>query len=417
MTHLMFLVGVLLAGPTTAELSGTVVDQDGQPVAGAIVVISTAKPRFGPATTCPSCYRDCAKRSYTDAEGRFTFSELSSNLLFSLAAGGSGYQGTVSPYFDPALKTAVEIRLEPIPDSSGAAQASGVVVDQNGQPIAGAEIRSRGIYRADTITGPNGLVTPLTLTDESGQFRLAVDDATRSVDIAVTASGYAPAQVQWSRGDKELLKVQLGPGASLRGRLMFEDSPLAGIEMGIVQRDRTLGNPVTPTQVSTDEAGYFQFDHLPPDMEYNLYTHTGQEARGVLPVSLVEIPGHAMRADLGDIPTQAPHRLTITVRTEDGSLLPAESSVYIGRSDAWEGTRLDLAREPLASIRLKDVGSELFFVLPRVPGYTVVKTTPRVNMDINRRYPVPIDADTQVIFVVRKIGMAPKEVAPALTSI
>jgi predicted aconitase with swiveling domain len=44
MIQLAFLIGVLLAGPDTAELSGTVVDAHGQPIAGAIVVISTGKP-------------------------------------------------------------------------------------------------------------------------------------------------------------------------------------------------------------------------------------------------------------------------------------------------------------------------------------------------------------------------------------
>uniref|UniRef100_UPI003567C36D carboxypeptidase-like regulatory domain-containing protein n=1 Tax=Stieleria sp. TaxID=2795976 RepID=UPI003567C36D len=99
MLSIKLLLSLLLTAGT-AELSGRVVDSEEAPVAGAIVVVSTAKPRVGPATTCPSCYRDCTKRTTTDLNGRFSISDLSDSLLFSLAAGGAGYQGQVSEHFD-----------------------------------------------------------------------------------------------------------------------------------------------------------------------------------------------------------------------------------------------------------------------------------------------------------------------------
>ena len=396
---------VLTTG-ATAELSGRVVDQMDQPIVGAIVVISTAKPRVGPATTCPSCYRDCAKRSRTDAEGRFVFEGLSSELLFRLAAGAADYQGSVSEHFDPAAQAEIKLMLKPLSDAAGVTRAVGSVVDQQGNPIAGAEVYGRTIYRSNgSIGGTDPSVAPLTLTDADGKFQVTTGDHIQALDLRVTASGYAPSELQWRRTTRENLTFELGPGASIRGRLTLDDgAPLASVEVGIVQDDRGIGSIVTPGAVSTDSNGIFQFDQLPPDLDYAIYTHTGQNARGILPVSFVRAPAHGQRADLGDIATEKPHRLAIMVRTDDGSPLPADSSVNIGRYRAWEGSWLPLPRMPAASIRLNDVGKEMFSISIRVPGFTVVKTVPLMNMDLNQRYGIRITGDTHVLFVMQKSG-------------
>ena len=83
-------------------------------------------------------------------------------------------------------------------------------------------------------------------------------------------------------------------------------------------------------------------------------------------------PGHGERADLGDIPAQKPHRLTIIVRTEDESPLPAKSTAYVGRGDAGRGISGNLDQQPSATVRLSDVSHEVFQISVRVPGYRIV---------------------------------------------
>ncbi len=406
MINVTFLICALLTA-TSTELSGRVVDQQGQGVDGAIVVISTARPRVGPSTTCPSCYPDCTKRTLTDAEGRFAINGLSSKLLFSLAAGGSGYQGLISEHFDPAEKPSIELKLESLPDTPDVTSATGRVVDSNGDPIAGAEVRSRTIYRINGVMGGGDKsVTPLTLTDSEGHFQITTGDHINAIDLRVIAAGFAPNEAKWERAADKELQIELGRGASIRGRLLLDGTPLAGVEVGMVQRNRSIGNIVTPVELSTDENGVFQFDQLPPEMDYTIYTHTGQEAQGVLPVNLIGAPGHGQRADLGDIPAQKPHRLTIIVRTEDGSPVPAKSTVYVGRGDAWRGTSRNLDEKPSATVRLSDVSDEVFEMSVRVPGYEVVRTTPPLNKDMNLRYAIRVSADTEVVFTVRKKGEA-----------
>ena len=318
------------------ELSGRVVDGVGNPIARAIVVVSSARPRVGPATTCPSCYRDCAKRTLTDQDGQFRIDGLSDKLLFSLATGAPGFQGTVSELFDPLDSPDIELALEALPQSEEAIKIRGRVVDLKGTVIAGAELRTRTVRRNDgRIGGKNPSVTTLTLSDENGEFELSAGNHIAGFDVRASAPGFAPNDVTWSRQSNQKLDIALGSGASFRGRLVFQGKGTPNVEVGLVQKDRTLGNIVTPQEVFTDSSGYFHFEQLPPNLEYTLYTHTGQDAPGVLPVSLLKAPNHGERAQLGDLPLAKPSRLTLVVKTNDGSPLSKDSYVIITRRHAW----------------------------------------------------------------------------------
>ncbi len=290
-------ISVLLA-TVTAELSGRVVNDAGQPIENAIVVISTAKPRVGPATTCPSCYVDCAKRTICDGEGRFVIEGLSPRLLFSLAAGAPEHQGFVSSYFDPSLDPEIELKLESLPDTPGVNSATGTVVDSRGTPIAGAVVNSRTIYRKNGVNGvEDRSVTPLTLTDDDGNFWISAGEHIDALDLRVVAAGLAPNEAKW------------------------------------------------------------------------------------------------YRADLGDLPANTPHRLTVIVETEDGSRLPQNSAVYLNRRDAWRGTTRELARAPKDTVILNEM-----------------------NMDLKRNYLIRVNEDFETVFVIRKVGAPPgaPQLAPPL---
>lgn len=398
------LAACLLISAATAELSGRVVDESEQPIAGAIVVIRTGRPRVGPAMTCPSCYRDCTKRTLTDDRGRFKISGLSDTLLFTLAAGATNFQGTASDFYDPADAKDITLTLKPLPapTDSSIGRVRGQVVDQDNQPLAGAEIRSRTIHRdSGLVGGSDESVTELTLADESGQFEISVGKHISAIDLRATANGFAPNDVRWTRESETPLKIQLGVGASLRGTLTFNGQPLPLVKVGLVQKNRIVGNIVTPQEIHTDRSGVFHFENLPPEMEYTLYTHNGQDAPGVLPVSIVDAPKHGERAELGSIPTVVPSSLTIRVKTEDGSKLPQDSYVMLLRRDAWRGAKSVLPRHSETQVSFNDVAKETFNVILRVPGYSVAKTTPPTNIDMNRYYTLPIRGDTELEFVVR----------------
>ncbi len=396
---------VILAS-VTAELSGRVVDEQNQPVEGAIVAISTAKPRVGKAMTCPSCYRDCTKRTRTDSAGRFKFEGLSVELWFSLSAGASGHQGVVTKYYDPAQQPKIELMLESLRPTTSNTLIRGTVVSQAGVPIANAEIRCGEICGKDRIyRNTDSSVTPLTLTDAGGKFQISVGDSIRSLDVRVFATGYAPQEFHWQPAASSSLSFVLDRSASIRGQLLLDGVPLAAVEVGMMLKPDRTATVFTAAEMTTDKQGYFQFDQLTPDVEYHLYTHTGQHADGVLPISAIQAPAPGLLADLGSIPAQRPQRLTISVCSEDGVPLPMDGYVAIDRNGAWRGTQLDLSRRPRAEVSLDDVPNETFQISVRVPGYVVVKTNPQLVVDLNQHYSVQVNGQTDVEFVVRKVGI------------
>jgi uncharacterized GH25 family protein len=391
----MIVVLCALAGNDAGtQLTGRVTNQANQPVEGAIVVVSTCKPRIGPSTICPSCYPDCTKRALTDQNGRFTFDNLSASLQFSLAVGASGYHGAISKYIDPLITPTTDIQLKDLPSNAEASQISGHVVDSEGRPIFGAEVRSHFVFKSDG--GMSALakdVTPLTLSDQRGAFVLSVAKDVARVGLRVSAAGAAPKEVLWESRRPEPIEVRLGEGASIKGQLVHQGKPLSDVKVGLVQVNRSIGNLVTPHEISTDATGFFNFQRLPPACEYAIYTLQDQAVSGVLPVSIFKAPEDGQIADFGPLATEMPRTLTINVQTEDSSELPPHATIYVGRPQAWHGAVLQLPSDGQSKARLTlpAVGRELLTIQIRVPGYTVTGTNPTLNADLNGSYPLRSD--------------------------
>ncbi len=82
-------------------LVGKVTDQDGKPLAGVRVDISTAAPKVGSGIFCPSCYLDCGKWATTNEAGEFELKELDSTLKFRLLIASPGRVTAQTDLVDP----------------------------------------------------------------------------------------------------------------------------------------------------------------------------------------------------------------------------------------------------------------------------------------------------------------------------
>jgi hypothetical protein len=399
----------LILNSVTGSLSGRVVDEDAKPVSGAVVVIDTGRPRRGPSLVCPSCYPECSKRSVTGPDGTFIVDELSDSTLFSLAAGASNYEAEVTQHFDPLKGNDIEIVLKKFSQADGNLKIDGNVVDLNNQPLANVKIEVHFVRLGSRGYGGDKDITPLTLSDNMGKFRVVAEKDFSEVQFRASLSGYATNEVVWSAAKPDQLTIRMGTGASLQGRLIHEGKPLANVEVGLVQEIRTLGAIVTPMEVTTNSDGVFRFEHLPPKLDYSIYTTTDQRAKGVLPVSIVTAPNDSHLADLGDVTTQSPRRLSIAVKTEDGSDLPEQSYVFVRRDRAWKSSKLTLSRTSFATVELKDVGREAFLVSPYVVGYSVLRTEPSVSPDLNKSYLVRVENDTNITFILAPVNPSPAD--------
>jgi hypothetical protein len=88
----------------------------------ATIFISTAGPKVGTSTFCPSCYADCRKSAKTEAEGTFKIESLDPQLLFRILVVAPGYKPKFVSKVDPA-KGPISIDLH-----SSRLRKSGMVV-------------------------------------------------------------------------------------------------------------------------------------------------------------------------------------------------------------------------------------------------------------------------------------------------
>src|SRR3984957_7667191 len=88
---LLLLVSAVSVGAPGLTVAGRVVDSSRRPVSGATVMVYHAGVLNGYSTFCPSCYRDCGKRTKTDSSGSYTIPNLASGLWFDLLLVSDGY--------------------------------------------------------------------------------------------------------------------------------------------------------------------------------------------------------------------------------------------------------------------------------------------------------------------------------------
>src|SRR5262249_22503941 len=116
------------AADDRASISGKVVDLAGKPVEHATALIYHAGVKQGYSTFCPSCYADCGKRAFTNADGDFQFKGLSPDLWFELLVLRDGSVPTLIKKVDPAKGAVATATLKARPDLAGLSVVRGHVV-------------------------------------------------------------------------------------------------------------------------------------------------------------------------------------------------------------------------------------------------------------------------------------------------
>ena len=284
--------------------------------------------------TCPSCYTDCGKIAISDDQGKFQIDNVSTKLFFGLAAGVQGYQGQLLDDVDP-LEPDLTLHIKRLEKLDPDHTLSGRVVDLEGDPVSGAVVSVGTVfYQSGPIRGPDEGITPATVTDSDGNFALTARTPVRQMTLKIRAPRYAAVDVNSMLPGRDGPPIPIGPGASLMGRLMLEGKPVSGIKLELVQEDRGIGNVVTPQQIVTAEDGSFRWDHLPPGIDYAIYSLTGQDHDAALPVTIAPVPASGMLADLGDVEAQHSQRLKFRFVTTGNEPIPDGSYCYLSRSRA-----------------------------------------------------------------------------------
>lgn len=335
MSILVALAFVPAAGPS---MRGAVVDSDGKPIVAARVDIATAAPRVGQGLFCPSCYRDCKKSATTDGQGRFEIRDLDPTLKFTLLASSPNRKAHHTKLVDP-LWGEVKILLEPLPANlPGARIVLGQTIDDAGRPIAGALIDPCGakvgeVHRFGAIQE----VDP-TVSDAHGNFSLALPETFKDLDVQITMHGYAGRIAPSLKAGSERHKIVIPSGTRVTGRLVHPLQSTAGLRVAVVQIERGARHHfIKAVGAVTDPAGRFEFEHLPADESFAIFTLVGEgPQRLVLKTKRFQALGDGQERDLGELEVGSPLRLSGKIELPAGLALPADAKITLGREPAWD---------------------------------------------------------------------------------
>jgi hypothetical protein len=365
----VWILFVMSGAAIGTDLSGRVVDFNNRPLSGATVLVSTAAPREGVAVFCPSCYLDCGRTATTDADGQFTFTGLDPTLVFRLVATAKGHRSRVSDRIDP-LTDRAQIALEPLPtDLTPDRVVRGRVVDAAGKPIVGAQIEPFGCQTANRRWwGSLPGVDSVSITNEKGEFIITAAEPAEAFDLEVRSPRHAAKRFGLREtGTEHELAVE--DGVIVRGRLLRDGKPLAGVSVGLVQCDRSSDNFLGEYQIGTREDGSFELPFVPPNDDFYIYTTMeSMKGAGALPLKRVTIGESGTINDLGDLQIGPAHILSGRIVKTDDAALREPIQLLLSREGAWDSQRAMVSGD--GAFRFENVPEqEPVTFTARIPGY------------------------------------------------
>ena len=241
--------------------SGTVVDEGGIPIVGAVArlvptpvggqdVQAMIRARFRPSAPVPE--------AVSNADGRFEFVDLDA-ASYSLEIQAAGFaptsiagleverwtreeaaldDTTSAPFFDFGTVTLIPGQI-----------LEGVVRSASGRAVSGAEVVLRGSTNTIQSLGRDEEPAEFT-TEEDGRFAFDSLAADVPYNVSASATGFAEARLEGLRLPlDEAVELRLDPAASLRGRVLgSEGQPLEGASI------RARGEPDGAGQAALDTA-------------------------------------------------------------------------------------------------------------------------------------------------------------------
>jgi len=380
----MSLVFALLTAPAglpPADLSGSVTDAAGKPVAQATVLVYTAKPRLGLGVLCPGCYLDCGKKATTDAGGKFLIPNLDPGLIFRILVVAEGLQPKFAADVDPTGGP-LAVKLQTMPqDLSGRAVLRGRVLDPAGKPIVGAAVSPFGCKTADKQwLGRMPGVDPASVANLRGEFLITGNLGDLGYDLQVEARGFAKRNIDLLPTGEMVHEIRLGEGATVKGRILKDGKPVAAVAVGLAQCDRSAGHFLGPNRIATDGEGRYTFVNIHPNDDYFVYTAmsdapgpgtvrrtVAQDGRGTLPVQRITVGGDGTTKDVGDGSLVPAHRVSGRLVLAGGKPVPASTRLLLSREEAWDTQSAVAAAD--GSFAFAGVPEEAVRLYVRIPGY------------------------------------------------
>jgi len=352
-------------GGDSPAITGRVLDGAGKPIADATVMVYHAGPTSGYSLFCPSCYADCGKRAVTDTNGMFSFHHLSSGLWFKLLVAKTGYQPRFVEKVIPTTDVPVTATLDARPRVGDPHRVfRGRIVDSKSLAQHDAVVQVVGALW-DAKTGPAyGTIPgldPIAATDQQGVFEIDSFPAKRNgmpsvtgpplkILVAVEARGMAEAFSAIPAG-LEPEAITVTDGAVVRGRLVQDDKPVEGAEVGLVGYPRggwgpnfkMVGSSYEEIRIGTRADGTFEITNVP--VPGNWYVYAKMEAvatRGATGNIACATKANHEVVDIGDLQVKRAYHLHGRVVLSDGKPIEDGMTVTIGSEKAFDSQTVTL---------------------------------------------------------------------------
>jgi len=268
-----------------------------------------------------------------------------------------------SAVFIPSAATAAEPGGTNLfgPVSASDIQISGVVIGDDGQPVAAAKMQFQGFINTSDGSQYGGLagrfVEEPVVSDARGRFQLRCKSNVELIHAVVSAPGAAPRAMEFQPGRDYVIRMH--EGVRVTGRLLATGRPTPGVLVRAAPTDRQHGVNFVSDPTVTDTNGGFSLPHLPSDMDLMLFTSMAPApGQGVLPPKSFAAGNNHTTTNLGDLELQPSFQVAGRILLVDGKPVPAH-------------TRVLLVRGGVPDVAWSLVDAEGHFEFPAVPAESV----------------------------------------------
>jgi hypothetical protein len=265
-----------------------------------------------------------------------------------------------------------ELRHHDLDHHDPALVLRGHVVDEQGRPVANAVVEPFGFGKGDgaQFGGLKGFDS-LALTNAEGEFRLGVPEPGLLVYVRVSAAFRAPQAFKRLPAGPKPNELTHFTGATVTGRLVKNGKPLAGVAVGLVQRDRSADSSfVGEFQIATDIGGRFRIPNVPPQDVFVLYGKMSSlRTHGAVGVQTVQTGASGSEVYVGVLDVMPGLRLSGQVVLADGRPVPAGTRVLLSRTEAWDTQHAEVDEK--GNFSFTDLPAEGYSLSVNVRGYHV----------------------------------------------
>lgn len=276
-----------------AVLTGRLTDLHGEPIERAYIALRDASDPSSPF---------CDAR--TDADGRYTMPHAPAGIAYRLDFGRDGFLDLDVSRPPLAVSSEPVIYNVTLARRPYGGAVTGIVIDSEGKPMAGAEVQNWGRSSSDK---------KITYTNTEGRFEIydVFGKELGRYEVIVKAAGHVGQVVPFEPGTEEKpdeIEITLKAGHTLTGRVVNEaGDPIKGAYVKFGEQYWSFGE-----SIRSGEKGEFAFDSLPEDTEIEVNARGYSEFKDKLPldsddvVNVVLLPKGVLRGIAIDDKTEQP---------------------------------------------------------------------------------------------------------------